>query len=117
MVKTIDQVVHSVHLYVTELESLGIPVERVVLFGSYARASVHDDSDIDLAVFSPAFGREDHLEFSGVLSKAKWNSDTSIEAIGFNPAALVTAGPASFLAEIVRTGRVAYQRQAAGAGL
>jgi len=32
-----------------------IPVEKVVLFGSYAKGNYTKDSDVDLAVFSPVF--------------------------------------------------------------
>ena len=43
-----------------------IPVEKVVLFGSYARGNYTEDSDVDLAVFSSAFNnmtRVDGLTF------------------------------------------------------
>ncbi|MHB1275865.1 MAG: nucleotidyltransferase family protein [Candidatus Humimicrobiaceae bacterium] len=43
-----------------------IPVEKVVLFGSYAKGNYTKDSDVDLAVFSPAFdsmSRVDGLTF------------------------------------------------------
>lgn len=33
-----------------------IPVDRVILFGSYAHGTAIDESDIDIAVVSPAFG-------------------------------------------------------------
>jgi len=32
-----------------------IPVEKAILFGSYAKGNYAKDSDVDLAVFSPAF--------------------------------------------------------------
>ena len=34
-----------------------LPVDRVIVFGSYAAGTAGTDSDIDLAVVSPAFGR------------------------------------------------------------
>lgn len=43
-----------------------IPVEKVVLFGSYAKGNYTKDSDVDLAVFSPVFDnmtRVDGLTF------------------------------------------------------
>jgi len=43
-----------------------IPIEKAILFGSYANGSYTKDSDVDLAVFSPAFDnmtRVDGLTF------------------------------------------------------
>jgi len=97
--------------YAEELERLGLPVERIILFGSQRHGRVHPDSDVDLAVFSEAFGGPDHLEFSGLLSEAKWDTEPMIEAIGFHPSASDSASPASFLSEILRTGRVIYRRR------
>lgn len=36
-------------------EEAGYPIERVILFGSYAKGGVKPTSDIDLAIWSPAF--------------------------------------------------------------
>jgi predicted nucleotidyltransferase len=107
---TATQLLTSIHAYVAELERRGVPVERVILFGSHVRGVAGPDSDIDLAVFSEAFGGADHLEFSGVLSAAKWNTEPMIEAIGYNPAVLRDVPPISFLHEIVSTGRVVWRR-------
>ncbi len=38
---------------ISELSSLGISVERMVLFGSYAKGIVHEKSDMDVAIWSP----------------------------------------------------------------
>ena len=51
--------------YINKLKQK-IPVEKVVLFGSYARGDYTEDSDVDLAVFSSAFNnmtRVDGLTF------------------------------------------------------
>jgi len=51
--------------YINKLKQQ-IPVEKVVLFGSYAKGNYTKDSDVDLAVFSPAFdsmSRVDGLTF------------------------------------------------------
>lgn len=39
-----------------------IPVEKVVLFGSYAKGTYNKDSDVDIAVFSSAFDNMSRLE-------------------------------------------------------
>ncbi|MBS3975443.1 MAG: nucleotidyltransferase domain-containing protein [Syntrophomonadaceae bacterium] len=52
---TIPQEVLSVATdYISKLKQQ-IPVEKVILFGSCAKGSFTKDSDVDLAVFSPAF--------------------------------------------------------------
>jgi len=113
MVKEKNAIVAAIERYVAELERLGVPVERVILYGSYVHGCAHEDSDIDVAVFSEAFGPPDHLEFAGVLSKALWNTEPMIEAIGFHPSVLENVNPISFLHEIISTGEVVYRRGAA----
>lgn len=51
--------------YISKLKKQ-IPVEKVILFGSYAKGTYTADSDVDLAVFSSAFdnmSRVDGLTF------------------------------------------------------
>jgi predicted nucleotidyltransferase len=110
MAKTRTEVIAAVRRYVRELEHLGVPVERVILYGSYGQGKANEESDIDLAVFSEAFGPSDHAEFSGILSEAKWNTEPMIEAMGFHPSVLENVKPISFIHEIIRTGKVVYRR-------
>lgn len=110
MVKSRAEIRLIVRRYAEELERLGVPVDRVILFGSHGRGRAGEDSDIDLAVFSEAFGPPGHREVSGVLSEAKWSTEPMIEALGFHPSALTNPGRLSFLGEIIRTGKVIYQR-------
>ena len=85
-------------------------MERIILYGSHRRGEAGPDSDIDLAVFSEAFGPPDYREFSGTLSEAKWDTEPMIEALGFHPSALDSVTPISFLGEITSTGEVVYRR-------
>lgn len=41
--------------YLKALSDLGFPFQKAVLFGSYVKGNPHGYSDIDLAVWSPAF--------------------------------------------------------------
>ncbi len=50
------EVAEAVDRFVRELLTK-IPVDRVILFGSYAHGTAVDESDIDVAVVSSAFGR------------------------------------------------------------
>ena len=110
MAKTKTDLIATIRRYAEELERLGVPVERIILYGSHQRGMAHTDSDIDVAVFSEVFGPPHRLEFSGVLSEAKWTTEPMIEAIGFHPSVLEHLNPISFLHEIVSTGEVVYQR-------
>ena len=58
----------------------GIRVEKVVLYGSYATGSAHPDSDIDLAIVSPDFGK-DRYEEGTMLLQAAWRVDPRIEPV------------------------------------
>jgi predicted nucleotidyltransferase len=111
MAKTRAQVIRAVRQYAEELQRLGVPVERILLYGSYRPGAAAPDSDVDLAVFSEAFGAPDYREFSGVLSEAKWKTEPMIEAVGFHPSVLEHVEPISFLHEIVSTGEAVYHRK------
>lgn len=113
MVKARTDLSESIWRYAAELERLGVPVERIILFGSYRRGEANGNSDLDLAVFSETFGHDDHREFSGVLSEAAWNTEPMIAALGYHPSVLEHVKPISFLHEIVTTGEVVYQRESA----
>ena len=58
----------------------GIRVEKVILYGSYASGKAHSDSDIDLAIVSPDFGKDRHEELKKLLQLA-WRIDPRIEPI------------------------------------
>jgi len=48
--------------YHQALRDAGIPVEKLILFGSYARGTARQWSDIDLCVVSQTFGKNRHDE-------------------------------------------------------
>jgi len=64
--------------YKNVLEKAGIPVVHLLLFGSYAKGNARLDSDIDIAVISDSFGK-DEIEESGKLQFLKWKLDNRIE--------------------------------------
>ena len=74
-------VVETVRMYLHTVNDNGIPISFGVVFGSQARGTAHEQSDIDLLVVSPHFdGRKDHRETS-LLWHLTVDTDTRIEPI------------------------------------
>lgn len=64
-----------------ELQSRGISIKKMILFGSYATENYHDASDIDIVVVSDDFEGMDFWERITVLSEAIFEIFEPIEAI------------------------------------
>ena len=113
MVKEEAYIIELARRYAHELENLGISVKEIILYGSYARGEAKELSDIDFAVVSDRFGKEDCIEFSGILSKAKhpFYKDL-IQAIGLSPTELRRALKYSFVEDIKKNGKVVYKKAA-----
>ena len=90
--------------YVANLEALGVPVERIYLFGSQARRTAGKDSDVDLAVVSPLFEKMNLWDRAGFLGKAAWDIGHPIDVLGFAPSQVRKAEPGSLLSNIVEHG-------------
>lgn len=72
---TRETAIETVRNFAQELIAGGIPLQRVVLFGSYARNEQREDSDIDVALFSNVFsgyGFEDKKLFAKVNVKKQY---------------------------------------------
>lgn len=61
------------------LES-GIPVDSVIVFGSFARGESHEESDVDIAVIGKPFLDSRHEEAIAVR-KARWPLSMKIHPI------------------------------------
>src|SRR3989338_11291062 len=85
MVQTETQLRSIVEEYVKLLQREGITVEKVYLYGSYARGSAHADSDIDLVIISKDFDGYDSLELLEMLSQVAWKCDAPLEVLGYTP--------------------------------
>jgi len=62
------------------LEKEGIHVEKIILYGSRAAETCHEDSDIDVAVVSPDFGK-DRFEEGVRLFQIAFKIDPRIEPV------------------------------------
>lgn len=59
MVRIPSKVITIIEEFIKLLEEDNIKIEKVILFGSYAKGTQRLDSDIDLAIISPDFKEED----------------------------------------------------------
>ncbi|OIN93063.1 hypothetical protein AUJ38_03895 [bacterium CG1_02_42_9] len=62
----------------------GIPVEQIIMFGSYAKNQARYDSDLDVAVVSKTFGKNSFREMVK-LSKIALGVESLIEPHPYHP--------------------------------
>lgn len=108
MVKKQASIDSSIEKYIKALEQK-VRVPKVILYGSWANGQADEYSDIDLAVFSPDFGKNKLRELQ-LLSKLSWDVDESIEAIPYSVEKLNEPEPSSFVSEILKTGKIVYEK-------
>ncbi len=70
------EIMESIYKYIEEI-SKHYKIEAIILFGSYAKGTENEDSDIDIAVISSDF--EDIIDEGAKLIGYTWNIDTRIE--------------------------------------
>ncbi len=69
--------------FVSRVSGAGIPVSKAYLFGSHARGTAKEYSDIDICIVSPKFGKNSFDEMS-LLLKLSVGIDLRIEPFPFN---------------------------------
>lgn len=103
---TREDAIERVRKFANELIEKGVPLDRVILYGSYAKNSQQEYSDIDVALVSTiftGFGFEDRKYFSAINNK---NSFIDIETKTYPSTYFLTGDP--FIAEINKTGIEIY---------
>ena len=81
-----------------------IPLDNVILFGSYAQGKAKEHSDIDLAIISNWFADKPRIENLQFLSRMAAKYNTLIEALPFTTEEYSNLDKRTFLAHIVKTG-------------
>lgn len=74
------EVIEIVSEFVKALKSRGIRVERAFVYGSYAQGRPRKESDIDVAIVSPDFGK-DRYEEGKLLRQIAWRIDSRLEPV------------------------------------
>jgi predicted nucleotidyltransferase len=81
-----------------------MPIDKVYLYGSYARNEQKADSDVDLCFFSSDFENKSRLDIlTGLfLLKQKYDREIVIEPNAFPTSEIGNGNP--FVNEVIRTG-------------
>ncbi len=74
------EIIKIIIRFVKALTARGIKVEKTVLYGSHASGHSHENSDVDIAVVSPDFGKDKFGERKLLLQIA-WRIDPRLEPL------------------------------------
>ena len=88
------------------LESKGVKIDKLILFGSYAGGSCREGSDIDVVVISEDFAGKGYWKRIDILSDCIYEVFEPIEAIAMTPAEWEKGE--FTIAEYSKTGEVVY---------
>lgn len=98
------EVIEKVKRYTEAVKKI-FPVRMVILFGSYAKNSAREHSDIDVAVIVD-HNEKDYLESRMELFKLRRDIDCKIEPVLIERDEKDLSG---FFEEISKTGEIVYQ--------
>ncbi|MBI5198174.1 MAG: nucleotidyltransferase domain-containing protein [Nitrospirae bacterium] len=90
------------------MESKGTKIDKLILYGSYAKGEYREVSDIDLVVISEDFAGKDYWERIDLLSDAIYDVFQPIEAVAMTPEEW-EAGTSSIV-DYAKDGEVVYGR-------
>lgn len=88
-----------------------VKLQKVILFGSYARGNPDEWSDFDLALISNSFKRLSHDRRIALLVERLKDLDCRIEPLTYTLDEYERASHLTFLGEIKRTGKVIYEAE------
>jgi len=91
-----------------ELGRLGIKAEKIILYGSYAKGTSREGSDIDLIVISDDFRNLNLRERLEILGLAAGRVFEPIEALGYTANEVESEKEESFLGEILDSVSIAF---------
>ena len=104
MAVTEDRIDNIVEGFITRLCD-EIDVDEVILFGSHAKGTSKEHSDIDLAIISDWFQDKPHINNMQFLSRMAANYNSLIEALPFTLQEYKNLDHRTLLAGIVKVGR------------
>jgi predicted nucleotidyltransferase len=99
-------VLKIIHHFKDLLEQKEVKVDKIILFGSFARGNYNEISDIDLIVISDDFGTMNYWERIDFLAEAIYEIFEPIEALSFTTSEWEQND--FFLHDYARDGEVVY---------
>jgi predicted nucleotidyltransferase len=100
----VDKEIRSVvDKYKQSLESLGIRVKKIILYGSYASGNAKNESDIDLLVVSDDFEKMDLWERLSLLGRARMGIKRPMEILGFTEEEFKAEQRGTFIGDEIKT--------------
>ncbi len=73
-------VIEKIDRFAKRIEEEGIRIDKIILYGSYASGTCREESDIDVAIISPDFGK-DRVEEGMLLFRIAGDVDPRIEPV------------------------------------
>ena len=101
MARVPDHINDMIQKYLAALDAHHIPIQRVFLFGSYAKGNYTEWSDIDLAVVSEIF-EGCRFEDRKKIRPITMSGSSLIEVLPYRPEDFTPDDP--FVGEILKTG-------------
>ena len=104
MAANLETVTTILRQYINDVAK-AMPIDKVYLYGSYAKGTQRDDSDVDICFFSESFASRRTLDVLTDLFflKIKYDKYLLIEPTAFPTSEMNNDNP--FVKEILRNGR------------
>ena len=102
MAKIPSDIIETITKFITLVKEEDIQIEKVILFGSYAKGNYHQDSDIDLAIISDDFKEGEYIKNMSKLILKASEIRADIQTIPFSVKEYKE--PIGIMEEILKTG-------------
>jgi len=102
MVEIPSEIIELIKEFIELVKEDNIQIEKVILFGSYAKGNYHKDSDIDLAIVSSDFKENEYIENMSKLLLKATEIKVDIQTIPFSIEEY--ENPVGIMEEILKTG-------------
>lgn len=102
MAKIPSEIINLIEEFIKSVVEDNIKIEKVILFGSYAKGTYHKDSDIDLAIISPDFKASEYIKNMSKLLLKATELGVDIQTLPFSIEEYNE--PIGIMEEILRTG-------------
>ena len=95
------EIKNTINKYLLSLKKHKIPIRQAILFGSYAKGSYHEWSDIDIALVSDIF-EGNRIKDRSKIRKITLSVSCDIEVLPYSPKDFTNEDP--FVKEIIDSG-------------